>query len=186
MKKMEKDYEELRKKEQEEMVELRVRLELFKVKWVKLKFRSIIDSDCAMKTACWKSATSYWKLKAPNWRTDLFAVKCREPRKKKPSLFSIVVESLALHKLIKNKSHFSFAMQSELLALRRAHLEIAHQLETSNEEIRALSLRLQENVSSAFDLLTNHFSTDINNTKKNTSIRLISCNSTDESLIKTI
>lgn len=57
-------------------------------------------------------------------------------------------------------------MQSELLALRRAHLEIAHQLETSNEEIRALSLRLQENVSSAFDLLTNHFSTDINNTKK--------------------
>lgn len=45
------------------------------------------------------------------------------------------------------KYRFSFAIQSELLALRRAHLEISHQLETSNEEIRALSLRLQENVS---------------------------------------
>lgn len=33
------------------------------------------------------------------------------------------------------------------MALRRAHLEISHQLETSHEEIRGLSLRLQENVS---------------------------------------
>lgn len=41
----------------------------------------------------------------------------------------------------------SYAIQSELLSLRRAHLEVAHQLENSNEEIRGLSLRLQENVS---------------------------------------
>lgn len=41
----------------------------------------------------------------------------------------------------------SYAIQSELLSLRRSHLEIAHQLETANEEVRGLSLRLQENVS---------------------------------------
>ena len=40
----------------------------------------------------------------------------------------------------------SYAIQSELLTLRRSHLEISHQLENANEEIRALSLRLQENV----------------------------------------
>lgn len=44
----------------------------------------------------------------------------------------------------------SYAIQSELLALRRAHLEVNHQLENSFEEIRALSLRLQENVSINF------------------------------------
>lgn len=43
----------------------------------------------------------------------------------------------------------AFAIQSELLALRKSHLEISHQLETANEEIRGLSLRLQENVSYA-------------------------------------
>lgn len=41
----------------------------------------------------------------------------------------------------------AFAIQSELLALRKSHLELSHQLETANEEIRGLSLRLQENVS---------------------------------------
>lgn len=41
----------------------------------------------------------------------------------------------------------SYAIQSELLALRRVHLEVSHQLENANEEVRALSLRLQENVS---------------------------------------
>lgn len=41
----------------------------------------------------------------------------------------------------------SYAIQSELLLLKRSHLEISHQLEVANEEIRALSLRLQENVS---------------------------------------
>ncbi|XP_031617570.1 ecotropic viral integration site 5 ortholog [Contarinia nasturtii] len=39
----------------------------------------------------------------------------------------------------------AFAIESELLALRKSHLEISHQLETANEEIRGLSLRLQEN-----------------------------------------
>lgn len=41
----------------------------------------------------------------------------------------------------------SYAIQTELSALRRSHLEISHQLETAHEEIRGLSLRLQENVS---------------------------------------
>lgn len=41
----------------------------------------------------------------------------------------------------------SFAIQSELSGLRRAHLEISHQLDTAHDEIRGLSLRLQENVS---------------------------------------
>lgn len=59
------------------------------------------------------------------------------------------------------KYRFSFAIQSELLALRRAHLEISHQLETSNEEIRALSLRLQENVSQ----LKLYKQFNVNNTK---------------------
>lgn len=41
----------------------------------------------------------------------------------------------------------SYAIQTELMLLKRSHLEISHQLEMANEEIRALSLRLQENVS---------------------------------------
>lgn len=41
----------------------------------------------------------------------------------------------------------AFAIESELLALRKSHLELSHQLETANDEIRGLSLRLQENVS---------------------------------------
>lgn len=41
----------------------------------------------------------------------------------------------------------AFAIQSELLALRKSHLELSHQLENANEEVRGLSLRLQENVS---------------------------------------
>lgn len=44
----------------------------------------------------------------------------------------------------------AFAIESELLALRKSHLELSHQLETANEEIRGLSLRLQENVSKPF------------------------------------
>lgn len=35
------------------------------------------------------------------------------------------------------------------MQLRRSYLEISHQLENANEEIRGLSLRLQENVSFA-------------------------------------
>lgn len=48
----------------------------------------------------------------------------------------------------------SFAIQTELSGLRRAHLEIAHQLDTAHEEIRGLSLRLQENVSSETVFMT--------------------------------
>lgn len=45
----------------------------------------------------------------------------------------------------------SYALQSELNLLRRSHLEICHQLENANEEVRGLSLRLQENVSTTLD-----------------------------------
>lgn len=41
----------------------------------------------------------------------------------------------------------SYAIQTEMLLLKRSHSELFHQLEVANEEIRALSLRLQENVS---------------------------------------
>lgn len=34
------------------------------------------------------------------------------------------------------------------MQLRRSYLEVSHQLENANEEVRGLSLRLQENVSS--------------------------------------
>ncbi|XP_030380700.1 ecotropic viral integration site 5 ortholog isoform X2 [Scaptodrosophila lebanonensis] len=39
----------------------------------------------------------------------------------------------------------SYAIQTELMQLRRSFLEVSHQLENANEEVRGLSLRLQEN-----------------------------------------
>ncbi|XP_032587948.1 ecotropic viral integration site 5 ortholog isoform X4 [Drosophila mojavensis] len=39
----------------------------------------------------------------------------------------------------------SYAIQTELMQLRRSYLEVSHQLENANEEVRGLSLRLQEN-----------------------------------------
>ncbi|CRL03768.1 CLUMA_CG016435, isoform A, partial [Clunio marinus] len=102
MKKMEKDYAELRKKEQEEMVELR-------------------------------------RLRNEN-----------RLLKKRNELLEAESTELA-NRLVRGQvsraeeEETNFAIQSELLALRRAHLEISHQLETANEEVRALSLRLQEN-----------------------------------------
>lgn len=48
----------------------------------------------------------------------------------------------------------AFAIQSELLALRKSHLELSHQLENANEEVRGLCLRLQENVSIHFEFPT--------------------------------
>lgn len=51
----------------------------------------------------------------------------------------------------------SFAIQTELLQLRRNFLEVSHQLENANEEIRGLSLRLQEN----------NVSIDSNNSRQN-------------------
>uniref|UniRef100_A0A1B0B752 Rab-GAP TBC domain-containing protein n=1 Tax=Glossina palpalis gambiensis TaxID=67801 RepID=A0A1B0B752_9MUSC len=42
-------------------------------------------------------------------------------------------------------SIYFFAIQTELMQLRRSYLEVSHQLENANEEVRGLSLRLQEN-----------------------------------------
>ncbi|XP_055711069.1 ecotropic viral integration site 5 ortholog isoform X2 [Phlebotomus papatasi] len=102
MKKMEKEYADLRKKEQEEMVELR-------------------------------------RLRSEN-----------RLLKKRNELLE--AESLELaDRLVRGQvsraeeEETSYAIQTELLALRRSHLEISHQLETAHEEIRGLSLRLQEN-----------------------------------------
>lgn len=102
MKKMEKEYADLRKKEQEEMVELR-------------------------------------RLRSEN-----------RLLKKRNELLEAESAELA-DKLVRGQvsraeeEETSFAIQSELLALRRSYLEVSHQLENANEEIRALSLRLQEN-----------------------------------------
>ncbi|XP_050068746.1 ecotropic viral integration site 5 ortholog isoform X2 [Anopheles maculipalpis] len=102
MKKMEKEYADLRKKEQEEMVELR-------------------------------------RLRSEN-----------RLLKKRNELLEAESAELA-DRLVRGQvsraeeEETSYAIQSELLALRRAHLEVSHQLENANEEVRALSLRLQEN-----------------------------------------
>lgn len=125
MKKMEKDYAELRKKEQEEMVELR-------------------------------------RLRNEN-----------RLLKKRNELLEAESTELA-NRLVRGQvsraeeEETNFAIQSELLALRRAHLEISHQLETSNEEIRALSLRLQENQQAPQDT-----SIDSNNSRQNSIDELI-------------
>ncbi|XP_055624376.1 ecotropic viral integration site 5 ortholog isoform X1 [Toxorhynchites rutilus septentrionalis] len=103
MKKMEKEYADLRKKEQEEMVELR-------------------------------------RLRSEN-----------RLLKKRNELLEAESAELA-DRLVRGQvsraeeEETSYAIQSELLALRRAHLEVSHQLENANEEVRALSLRLQENI----------------------------------------
>ncbi|XP_058452899.1 ecotropic viral integration site 5 ortholog isoform X1 [Malaya genurostris] len=104
MKKMEKEYADLRKKEQEEMVELR-------------------------------------RLRSEN-----------RLLKKRNELLEAESAELA-DRLVRGQvsraeeEETSYAIQSELLALRRVHLEVSHQLENANEEVRALSLRLQENTS---------------------------------------
>lgn len=46
----------------------------------------------------------------------------------------------------------TFVVQRELAVLRHAHLETTHQLELAQEQIRSLSLLLEENVSTS-DLL---------------------------------
>lgn len=120
MKKMEKDHLEIRKREQEEMVELK-------------------------------------RLRNEN-----------RLLKKKNELLE--AESLELaDRLVRGQvsraeeEETSYVIQAELLSLRRSHLEVAHQLENSHEEIRALSLRLQDNVSHIIN-----FSNQINfKTKKN-------------------
>lgn len=102
MKKMEKEYADLRKKEQEEMVELRrLRSENRLLK----KRNELLEEESA-------------KLADRLVRGQVSRAEEEET---------------------------SYAIQSELLALRRSYLEVSHQLENANEEIRALSLRLQEN-----------------------------------------
>lgn len=44
-------------------------------------------------------------------------------------------------------NEISYTIKTESEALQRAHIEVTHQLKIANEEIRGLSLRLQENVS---------------------------------------
>lgn len=41
----------------------------------------------------------------------------------------------------------TFVVQRELAALRHTHLEASHQLELAQEEIRNLSLKIEQNVS---------------------------------------
>lgn len=104
MKKMEKEYQDIKKKEQEEMVELR-------------------------------------RLRSEN-----------RLLKKRNELLEAESAELA-DKLVRGQvsraeeEETSFAIQTELSQLRRNYLEVSHQLENAHEEIRALSLRLQENVS---------------------------------------
>lgn len=88
---------------------------------------------------------NFSKPKVRNWQIAWCEVKSRELKRKKRS----TNDKNHIYEIINNLSRIfcSYAIQSELLALRRAHLEISHQLETANEEVRALSLRLQENVS---------------------------------------
>ncbi|XP_052566020.1 ecotropic viral integration site 5 ortholog isoform X3 [Culex pipiens pallens] len=103
MKKMEKEYADLRKKEQEEMVEL----------------RRLRNENRLLKK-----------------RNELLEAESAE-----------LADRLVRGQVSRaEEEETSYAIQSELLALRRVHLEVAHQLETANEEVRALSLRLQENV----------------------------------------
>ncbi|XP_055372066.1 ecotropic viral integration site 5 ortholog [Condylostylus longicornis] len=102
MKKFEKEYFDLKKKEQEEMVELR---RLRSENRLLLKRNELLEAE---------SAELADKL-----------VKGQVSRAE--------------------EEETSFAVQNELHILRRNYLEISYQLENANEEIRALSLRLQEN-----------------------------------------
>ncbi|XP_037028411.1 ecotropic viral integration site 5 ortholog isoform X3 [Bradysia coprophila] len=102
MKKMEKEYADLKKKEQEEMVEL----------------RRLRNENRLLRK-----------------RNELLEAESAE-----------LADRLVRGQVSRaEEEETSYAIQSELLMLRRSHLEIAHQLETANEEVRGLSLRLQEN-----------------------------------------
>lgn len=143
MKKMEKDYAELRKKEQEEMVELRVRKLLQYFPRTFAKTPNSVLQRLRNENRLLKKRNELLEAESTELANRLVRGQVsRAEEEETKSVFQSMHERIAL---IRNLC--SFAIQSELLALRRAHLEISHQLETSNEEIRALSLRLQENVS---------------------------------------
>lgn len=130
MKKWEKEYAAVRKKEQEEMGELRVD--------INSGFIALLQQKSFFITL------------------NLFLQRLRNENrllKKQNELLEAESTELA-HRLVRGQvsraeeEETAFAIESELMALRKSHLEISHQLETANEEIRGLSLRLQENVSS--------------------------------------
>lgn len=126
----------VRKKEQEEMGELRVRV-IFVVSFV----------ECNLP----------WKFRFQRLRNE------NRLLKKQNELLEAESTELA-HRLVRGQvsraeeEETAFAIESELMALRKSHVELSHQLETANEEIRGLSLRLQENVSKipihTFNVLT--------------------------------
>ncbi|XP_023032846.1 ecotropic viral integration site 5 ortholog isoform X4 [Drosophila willistoni] len=102
MKKMEKEYQDLRKKEQEEMVEL----------------RRLRRENCLLKQ-----------------RNELLEAESAE-----------LADRLVRGQVSRaEEEETSYAIQTELMQLRRSYLEVSHQLENANEEVRGLSLRLQEN-----------------------------------------
>ncbi|KAH8330154.1 hypothetical protein KR074_005100 [Drosophila pseudoananassae] len=104
MKKMEKEYQDLKKKEQEEMVEL----------------RRLRRENCLLKQ-----------------RNELLEAESAE-----------LADRLVRGQVSRaEEEETSYAIQTELMQLRRSYLEVSHQLENANEEVRGLSLRLQENVS---------------------------------------
>ncbi|KAH8409001.1 hypothetical protein KR009_004989 [Drosophila setifemur] len=104
MKKMEKEYQDLKKKEQEEMVEL----------------RRLRRENCLLKQ-----------------RNELLEAESAE-----------LADRLVRGQVSRaEEEETSYAIQTELMSLRRSYLEVSHQLENANEEVRGLSLRLQENVS---------------------------------------
>lgn len=102
MKKLEREYQDVKKKEQEEMVELR-----------RLRRENRLLKQ----------------------RNDLLEAESAE-----------LADRLVRGQVSRaEEEETSFAIQTELMQLRRSYLEISHQLENANEEVRGLSLRLQEN-----------------------------------------
>ncbi|KAH8400472.1 hypothetical protein KR222_000960, partial [Zaprionus bogoriensis] len=102
MKKMEKEYQDLKKKEQEEMVEL----------------RRLRRENCLLKQ-----------------RNELLEAESAE-----------LADRLVRGQVSRaEEEETSYAIQTELMQLRRSYLEVSHQLENAHEEVRGLSLRLQEN-----------------------------------------
>lgn len=127
MKKLEKEYADVRKKEQEEMGELRV--------------SEMSETSSTPEKVFLISPLTLQRLRNEN-----------RLLKKQNELLEAESTELA-HRLVRGQvsraeeEETAFAIQSELLALRKSHLELSHQLENANEEVRGLSLRLQENVS---------------------------------------
>lgn len=124
MKKMEKEYQDVKKKEQEEMVELR---RLRRENRLLKQRNDLLEAESA-------------ELADRLVRGQVSRAEEEETR-------YVFKDIKTLPVFLLTSCHFSFAIQTELMQLRRSYLEISHQLENANEEVRGLSLRLQENVS---------------------------------------